>query len=88
MKAKWTFALAVAVLTSFAAFAQDTQISYPIPAEPAPSVDSFQKNCLAFCAVAYCASGSCGVYTAENGQRACGCHDGNGSSSSNQIAEP
>lgn len=89
MKAKWTFALAIVLLASFAALAQDSESFYPIPAEPTPIIDSFTQSCLNFCARVYCASGSCGVYTDKNGQRACGCHDSTGISvNQNQIAEP
>lgn len=34
---------------------------------------SFDFQCAQFCMVALCAE-ACGVYTDENGQRACGCY--------------
>lgn len=70
MKAKWTFALAVALLSGFAALAQAIEAS-----SPAPNLNAtFNKQCFDFCARAFCASGSCGPYIDANGQQACGCH--------------
>lgn len=92
MKAKSIFALAFALLATFSALAQDTGVStYPVPDDPAPVEDSFQKDCLNFCARVLCAQPQvCGVYT-KNGSRACGCHDplsSNHNQNFNQIDEP
>lgn len=78
MKPKFTFALALVLLASFAAVSQGSGIQpFPVEQQPEP-IDSFLKSCADFCAVAYCASGSCGVYTNAKGERDCGCHGGIG----------